>query len=68
MDRIDLNTRDRRNLFAEGADNVIALETSTGEIAESDADGPLIDALQEAYDQIAASGQRFAYVVIKVVA
>lgn len=63
MEKIDLNTRDRRNIYATDADNVAAYEVSIDENVDiQDLDA----ALGEVSDQMKQRGNRFGYIVLKI--
>lgn len=62
MDKIDLDQRDRKNLYMPDAQNVVALTTASDEIDDSG----IADALVDAVDEMRRTGQRFAYVVIRI--
>ena len=62
MDKIQLDQRDRKNLYKEDATNVFALATAPSDINDHD---PFV-ALEEAVEHMRQTGERKAYVVIKI--
>lgn len=65
MDKIDLDTRDRRNLYREDVNNVFVLAMSADEGAV-DAVADVVEGLSDAVEHLQQTGQRFAYVVIRI--
>lgn len=64
MDKIQLDNRDRRNLYREDAQNVVAITTTSDQL--DDPDGDVESALSDAVEEMNRTGQRFAYVVVKI--
>lgn len=64
MDKVDLTTRDHRNLYRDDAENVTAYEVPIdGNVDIHELD----DALIEISEEMKQRGQRFGYVVLKIV-
>lgn len=62
MDKIDLDKRDRGNIYREDADNVHALAVNAEDINTDE----LPEALVEAVEGMIRTGTRRAYVVIRI--
>lgn len=63
MEKIDLNIRDRRNIYREDADNVTAVEVDINEKIDLH---EIDDQLTEITDNMRQQGNRFAYLVMKI--
>jgi hypothetical protein len=65
MDKIQLDTRDRRNLYREDSENVFAVGISSDEPAV-ELIGDVVETLTDAIDTLRQTGGRFAYVVMRI--
>lgn len=62
MDKIDLDQRDRHNIYKEDATNVFAVATNAEELDDSD----VAESLEEAKQHMLRTGERITYVVIRI--